>query len=274
MTNKRGNAIYTDNNLDEMKLERYPGKLLFRILRRKFFRKIGRMMGRHHAIEYPVCYNGITVFGSRDLDGEGTTVGQDYMRVLLELGLKRCEWIYEFCAGPGYIGYSLLGNGFCEKLTLSDINPVAFEAARRTAEYNGITHLVNVYYSDCLDSISDIEKWNLVVGNPPHFLPQDKSALPRDPREATALKGKEAALQARNLKAFDPDWSIHRRFYSSIRKFMKPGALVVLQENSRGSRPETFIPMITENEGRFIETCPGIDVCGRNNGMYYVVSQW
>jgi Methyltransferase small domain len=145
-----------------------------------------------------VVFNTLVVFDRDDLEGGGLTFGQDFNRTLLELGLGRCERLFEFCAGPAYIGYSLLANGFCERLTLADINPVSVEAARKTAEFNNIQHLVNTYVSDSLKQIPDSERWDLVVGNPPHF------------RGITAAIG----AAARPLIWADPEWSLHRDFYT------------------------------------------------------------
>jgi methylase of polypeptide subunit release factors len=228
--------------------------MLARVLARKAQRRMLRTVGCVTLPERAVMYNGVVVFDTPKLHGEGITVGADYLRALVTLGFTRCDRIFEFCAGPGYIGYSLLANGFCERLTLADINPVAVKMARRTAAYNGIESLVNIYQSDVLDGIPVEEQWNLVVSNPPHFLPRDASDT--------------------NIRAFDPDWRIHRRFYASIRKFMKPGGHVVMQENSHGSSEGIFKPMIESGGGTFVTSCPEKDVRGHSNGMYYMVSCW
>lgn len=249
---------YEDRNLNMLSLERYPTKLLAKVLAKKIGRKLGMVLGKpnnyHRPIEGAVMYNGVVVYDKSNLNGEGHTVGQDYIRALLELGLKRCEWIFEFCSGPGYIGYSLLANGFCDKLTLADINPEAVTIVRKTARHSKIEHLVNIYQSDCLEQIPTQERWDLVVSNPPHF-------IPRGPQDT-------------NIKAFDPDWSIHRRFYSQVKQFMKPGGLVVMMENSKGSEVDIFKPMIEVGGGKFVTWKPGVDICGKSNIMYYVVSQW
>lgn len=274
MNYKIENRIYEDKNINLYEIERYGGRLLLNVLMKKLYRKVGRFFGQHGYNEYTVSYNGVHVWGSRLLDGEGTTVGQDYLRVLLELGLKRCGNIYEFCSGPGFIGYSLLANGFCEKLTLADINPKAVEIARKTARTNGVDKLVNIYLSDCLEQIPSEERWDLVVSNPPHFLPHDETFVPQDPREISDLEGKDALVQARALKGFDPDWKIHEKFYLNVKPFMKKGGLVVMQENSHGSTEDIFIPMIEAGGGQYIKSVPGRDVCGKDNGMYYMVSSW
>src|SRR5215469_7467083 len=51
---------------------------------------------------------GVLVFDRDDLDGGGSSFGQDYIRALTEIGITSCSRAFEFCCGPGYIGYSLL----------------------------------------------------------------------------------------------------------------------------------------------------------------------
>lgn len=231
--------------------ETYSGRTLARVLLRKLARRLGR---RRPTIEPVAFYNALVVFDRPDLHGGGLSFGQDFGRILLELGLGRRSRLFEFCAGPGYIGYSLLAGGFCETLTLADINPLAVEAARHTARFNGIEHRVKIYESDGLSRIPPSETWDLVVGNPPHFLPRDS--------------------KENDIRAFDPGWEIHRAFYQSIRRFMAPGGQVVLMENAAGSSVDVFEPMIREGGGRVVSTRVGTDLRGQPDGLYYIVSEW
>jgi len=226
----------------------YSAKTLTRALARKLRRKLFRLP---LAIE-PAYRFGYTVFDRPDLDGGGSGFGQDYLRVFRELGWSQCPRLFEFCAGPGYIGYSLLAHGFCASLTLADVNPVAVEAAKKTAHFNGIEHRVAVYLSNGLEQIPASERWDLVVGNPPHFV--------------------HWTGQSR-LRCEDPGWELHKRFYSQVKRFLNPGAHVLLQENALGSSAEVFIPMIREGGGEHIDTLPGPDI-GAGGKMYYILSRW
>jgi predicted RNA methylase len=139
-----------------------------------------------------------------------------------ELAAAQQARAFEWCAGPGFIGFSLLGNGFCQTLCLADINPAAVEAARRTIQANRLGDRVSVYLSDNLSDIPATERWDLVVSNPPHFV--------------DTFIG--------DLRAHDPDWRIHRGFFSTVEPHLNPGAVMVLQENNRGSTAEMFRTMI------------------------------
>lgn len=195
---------------------------------------------------------GVLVFDRDDLDGGGASFGQDYIRALLEIGISGCSRAFEFCAGPGYIGYSLLAHGICRTLALADINPIAVQAARTTAAFNGLTDRVSVYQSDGLAQIPPSEKWDLVVSNPPHFL-------------KWTGEGK--------LRGGDPNWEIHKKFYASVKNFLTPGGCVFFQENGLGSSVGDFVPMIRESGGTVVCTLPGPDI-GAGGKMYYILSRW
>src|SRR5262249_328153 len=116
-----------------------------------------------------VNYGDIRVHYKYHLDGGGRTFGLGYLSLFRDLNLPRQQRIFEWCAGPGFMGFGLLGYGFCDTLCLADINPEAIEACRRTVAENGLADRVAIYSSDNLDGIAPTEQWDLVVGNPPHF---------------------------------------------------------------------------------------------------------
>ncbi|MFZ0845271.1 MAG: methyltransferase [Pseudolabrys sp.] len=167
---------------------------------------------------------GVKVQYKTHLDGGGTTFGQDFYPFLNNRGMPKQNRIFEWCAGPGFIGFSLLGHGLAETVCLADINDLAVAACRRTIADNGLTNRVSVYHSDNLKSIPESERWDLVVSNPPHFVD----------------------AYAGELRSFDQDWHIHREFFKSVGRFLKPGGVIVLQENNQGSTVQTFLRMIDE----------------------------
>jgi methylase of polypeptide subunit release factors len=169
-------------------------------------------------------YGDVRVHHKRYLDGGGSAFGQDYIPFLLDRGMPRQPRVFEWCAGPGFIGFSLLGFGFCDTLCLADINRHAVRACQRTVAENGLKERVSVYLSDNLEDIPLSESWDLVVGNPPHF----------------------DWTQLNEARFGDPGWNIHRRFFRSVGRFLKPGGVILIQENNHGSTAETFRQMIEE----------------------------
>src|SRR3989344_8936820 len=181
-----------------------------------------------------IRYNNIEVVYKKNLHGGGIRFGQQFIPVIKER-FGHVGHVFEFCAGPGFIGFSLLANGLCDRLTLADINPEAVEACRETVRRNNLESTVSVYQSDCLDQIPESEKWDLVVGNPPHWWTASEEVYQKD------------------IRKFDPDLRIHKKFYKDIKKFLKPEGAVLLQENKTATRSDDFIPMIEENGLKIIE---------------------
>jgi len=171
-----------------------------------------------------VTYGDIRVHYKDHLDGGGRTSGLGYLSLFRDLNLPRQQRIFEWCAGPGFIGFALLGYGFCETLCLADVNPEAIKACRRTVAENKLADRVAIYLSDNLETVAPAEQWDLVVGNPPHF--PDQSFC--------------------ELRYCDMDWNLHRNFFRTVGRFLKPGGVVVLLENNYGSTAETFREMADE----------------------------
>jgi methylase of polypeptide subunit release factors len=172
-----------------------------------------------------VHFAGIDISYRSELDGGGTDFGQQFIPFLRSRGMPKQKRAFEWCSGPGFIGFSMLGNSLCETLCLSDINPAAVSSCRQTVRVNKLSDRVTVYQSDNLKSIPSSEMWNLIVSNPPHFIDQYEG----------------------DIRAHDPDWRIHRNFFETVGSHLAENGVIVLQENNRGSTVETFRPMIEQS---------------------------
>lgn len=180
-----------------------------------------------------VTFKDITVYHTRDLWGGGNMFGQEFLEVV-KRKLGKVEHICEFGSGPGYIGFSLLAHGLCKRLTLIDINPKAIELCNKTIKENHLEDRVTVYVSDCFDNVPLSEKWDLVVSNPPHYeAPKDEADF--------------------DIKRYDPEWRVHKKFYSGVGKHLKPNGSVMFQEKKEGSTIESFRAMILENDLKIID---------------------
>lgn len=193
-------------------------------------------------------YAGVTVSYKPHLDGGGSTFGQEFIPFLRKRAMPRASRAFEWCAGPGFIGFSLLANGLTDTLCLADVNPEAVAACRRTVVQNRLQDRVAVYLSNNLAAIPPSEQWDLVVSNPPHFL--------------TEAPGQ--------LRYNDPDWRLHRGFFASVGAHLKPGGVIVLQENNRGSTVDMFREMIGQAGLRvvFVDGC--FPERTADDHMYYV----
>lgn len=195
-----------------------------------------------------VSYAGLRVSTKRHLDGGGSTFGQDFIPMLRRRQMPKAQRAFEWCAGPGFIGFSLLAHGLCETLCLADINPEAVAACRRTVARNALADRVAVYLSDNLSDIPASEQWDLVVSNPPHFIDSGIG----------------------HLRYHDPDWRVHRGFLAGIARHLRPGGVIVLQENSAGSTPATFAPMIADAGLRVVFEQDAAPIRTKDARMYYL----
>jgi predicted RNA methylase len=180
-------------------------------------------------------YGDISVMWCAELDGGGRSFGQQFVPVVGSL-FGPVDRLFEFCAGPGFIGFSLLAHGLCKSLCLADVNPKAVEMLRATVAANGLEDRVTVYQSDGLLNIPDSEQWDLVVGNPPHF----EAATEQQYRQ--------------DILTFDPAWSIHKSFYSSVHRHLKLHGSVLLIENASGSTPQSFNADIEHGSLEFVKS--------------------
>ncbi len=164
-------------------------------------------------------YKDIDVSYSSELDGDGTSLASRFVDYLRESHADEIPFdcAFEWCAGPGFIGFALLAEGLCQQLVLADINPVAVDAARATVVANGLQDRVRVYASDNLRQIPEEERFDLVVSNPPNYY----CLNPQHPWYAE-LSG--------DIRPNDPGWVLHHAFYAGISGFLNPGALLVIEE--------------------------------------------
>ena len=182
---------------------------------------------------------GIDVTHADHLDGGGPRSWPHYVEAA-RTRIGPVERAFEWCAGPGYIGFALLGSGLCTHLTLADINPDAVEAARLTVRRQGLEDRVTVFQSDNLRDIPESEQWDLVVGDPPHF----PVALERHIERGFVLR------------SVDADWRLHRAFFAGIRRHLRPGGRMLITESMVAG--EEHIPfferLLAENNLVLVET--------------------
>jgi methylase of polypeptide subunit release factors len=196
-------------------------------------------------------YGSIEVCTHEDLDGGGTTFGQDFLPTISK-HIGKVGRVFEFCSGPGYIGFSLLAHGLCDSLCLADINPVATAACQETIERNQLGDQVSVYLSDCFDSIPATERWDLVVANPPGV---STSQLYPQWGEAIIYQ--------------DLEWKLRRRFYDGVVRYLNAGAILLFAECTLFSASEDFEAMIAGGGLRVVRSLP----CGLDPRVYYVWSE-
>jgi hypothetical protein len=168
-------------------------------------------------------YGDIDVMYRRDLDGGGTTFATALVDFIREYfgASKRFGTAFEWCSGPGFIGFAALSERICDALCLADINQDAIQWVRATIDANRLKDRVRCYISDNLEAVDKQERFDLVLANPPfHYAPN-----PAHPMVQMA-----GANKLFNLKSVDPGWKTHAGFYSQIGSFLNPGAHILTLE--------------------------------------------
>jgi len=178
----------------------------------------------------------LNIFHSDGLDGGGTTYGQEYIDLIKQRYSGRTfQKCYEWCSGPGYIGYGLLDHKLCETLCLSDIHDPALLYAEETKYYppNHCESLVDLYLLKDLSLLPKDQKFDLIVSNPPH---------------ANGFDDEDSWFSNNNRLTSDINWEAHRNFFFNIKDHLLPDGIILLQENYAGSTVETFSQWI-QNAG-------------------------
>ena len=169
----------------------------------------------------------LSVFYHSWMDGGGTWFGQEYVDIIRERYSGRVfERCYEWCSGPGYIGFNILDHGLCGSLCVSDVYQPAIQAIHETIKNNKL-HNVSAYATGTVGQLPENEKFDLVVANPPHFL---------------TCPGDENYQRI----AVDQNWTAHQEFFENIGQHLLPDGIILLQENQSGSmnREQDFAPFI------------------------------
>ena len=175
----------------------------------------------------------ITVFYDSCMEGGGTWFGQDYLEVIRNrYPNQRFDKCYEWCSGPGFIGFALLDNGLCQNLCCSDIFEPAIERVNETKNFppNNCADRVSAYATGSVGGLPEHEQFDLVVANPPHYL-----ECPGDDNYQRI--------------AVDINWQAHQDFFKHIKQHLTPDGVILLQENMAGSLKgiAEFEPFITSN---------------------------
>jgi hypothetical protein len=160
-------------------------------------------------------YQGIRVWYRHSLEGLGTHTAPIMVGYFEKyLADRKRSRVLEAFAGPGFIGFGLLGAGFAGELHLADINPAVKECIDRTCAEANLGNRVFVHIGDGFSALPPNASFDSIVGNPPacysHF---DSSGF---------------FATGNDLISNDPDWSLARTFYRGVAARLNPGGAVIM----------------------------------------------
>lgn len=174
------------------------------------------------------------VFYLDEYNGGGTTTGTEYVKLIKERYSNRVfQKCYEWCSGPGFIGFDILSNKLCNQLCLSDIHDPALVCAEETALYpqNNCKDNVSIYLLKDLSLLPAHEQFDLIVSNPPH---------------ANGFHDEQTWFSNNNRISSDINWQAHKNFFANIKQHLLPDGIILLQENHAGSQVDDFLPFIEQ----------------------------
>ena len=168
---------------------------------------------------------------------------------------------FEWCAGPAFMGFALLANGLCETLVLADVNEVSLSAARATIERHSLQDRVSLYHAGAVGDIpaSELGKWDLVIGNPPHFkldsdgMTHGWKLVPGSKWVPTKWRESDGNGTDIGMIWFDTEWKVHKEFFRSIGRYTTGGADVLLIEAWAGSTADELKSLGANETNRLIE---------------------
>jgi methylase of polypeptide subunit release factors len=169
--------------------------------------------------------SGIEIQFPTHLDGGGIEMVDDLISAIKKTGKpfynRACEW----CAGFGVLGFEVLGLGLTKHIVFTDYYHVAIDTCLENARKNHLINYVSGHVSGTINGIPNIEKWDLVISNPPHVYDKEYF-LEHIPG------GRE---QHHNLDntcrlTVDQNFGIHKEFFKNIKEKLTTDADVYLIE--------------------------------------------
>lgn len=185
---------------------------------------------------------GFDVYYHEQLEGDGTTNGQDFPNVIRHFYPGRqFNHCLDWCSGAGFIGFRLLADQLCRKVTLHDAYKPAVRACEHTmahmpAQYQGLASTV------CAPDLSWLtaeHKFDLVVGNPPPARNYaDFDVCP---------SGYEHGRDNYNRIFVDPGWQAHQDFIQRIPNHLAQGAVVLIKNNFARVTRADWLPLLVHS---------------------------
>jgi methylase of polypeptide subunit release factors len=151
----------------------------------------------------------------------GGTLGYQELGTLVEKYKTKNKYSrgLEWCAGLGAFGFHMLGLDLAEHMVFNDYYDYAVRSCLKTAEDNKIKEKVTGYITHTISTIPLTEKWDLVVGNPPHSWDTEQFI---ERLEATDTPKQGVANIVRCV--VDDEMKTHLDFFKNIKNYLTPDA--------------------------------------------------
>jgi len=188
-------------------------------------------------IDYIWRVNGLDVYYTNETNGGGDHFAIEYIDVVKEWH-GTINRAFEWCSGPGFIGYGLLATNVCKNICFNDMYSPAIDMLEKTKLNSKYTKNISIHKGNTLDNLSRDNQFDLVVGNPPHW----KDSISASKSLGFNIKEHKHVEEI----LVDQNWESHKSFYKNMKTLLHPEGNIVLQENYQGSNPEDFKEIILD----------------------------
>jgi hypothetical protein len=171
--------------------------------------------------------NNIKISYEPHLDGGGTTFGINALNSENVKKFIKKGRVMEMCSGPGFMGFHLLGQGYCDELYLIDINSENLKHINETIRLNNLNN-VKFIESNGFNELVGEPNIDVIISNPPHF----KTLRPEGYR-----------FDNEKLLSLDEDMNFHKEFFKNVKKHLNKDGVIILVENTEGVTEEDIREM-------------------------------
>jgi methylase of polypeptide subunit release factors len=173
--------------------------------------------------------SGIKLVYPQHLEGGCFWLKDEFIAVIKDINKHPYKHCFEWCSGLGGIGFENLGHNLCEKITFNDYYDLAIENCLENAKNNSLIEKVKGYITHTISTIPDDDKWDLVIGTPPHCFDAEQH-LEYLNKENKNLSGSLSASNWARL-TIDDGMEIHKDFFKNIKNHLLDDADLLILGN-------------------------------------------
>jgi len=194
-----------------------------------FNQPVESLLDQHntHIPPFTKLENGETIDHPWYLTGGGDMYYSSFIRAIKQAGKEKYNTAFEWCFGHGRIGWEILTKGLSDHLVFNDCYKLAVETGEKNAVKLGYVNVVRGYHAASISALPAFEKFDLVVGNPPHTF--DKDVWIKNQEQ----HGQNQELIDLSLRlTVDHEWKIHEDFFKHIGHYLADDADIFINNHS------------------------------------------
>lgn len=177
--------------------------------------------------KFTILENGEIIDHPWYLTGGGDIYYSSFIKAIKQVGKTKYNTVFEWCFGHGRIGWEILTKGLSDQLVFNDCYKLAVDVGKKNAEKLKYSNAVRGYHTSSISALPTFEKFDLVVGNPPHTV--DKDVWIKNLEE----QGQDRAMIDLSLRlTVDHGWKIHEDFFKHIGYYLTDDADIFINNHS------------------------------------------